>query len=87
MINTIFIQVSPEISEDKYLLKKEVAVQKSIELNKITHIQIIKRSIDARQKKIKINLKLDIYINEKFSKNKTTKSLYKDVKNNKEQVI
>ena len=87
MINTISIQVSPEISENQDLLKKEVSIQESIELDKINHIQIIKRSIDARQKKIKINLKIDIYINQNFKKNNPIKTLYQNVKNKKEIII
>ncbi len=46
------------------MLRKEVAKQARIKLLDITHVEIIKRSIDARQKTVKINLQVDIYIKE-----------------------
>ena len=66
MIKTVQIQVSPEQAKKKVLLKKKVSNDFNISKEDIKHIEIIKRSIDARQRKIKINLKLDIYINQKF---------------------
>ena len=86
MIKTVQIQVSPEQAQKKVLLKKKVSNDFNISKEDIKHIEIIKRSIDARQKKIKINLKLDIYINQNFSVVKDTKN-YKKVKANKEVVI
>ena len=86
MIKTVQIQVSPEQAQKKVLLKKKVSNDFNINKVDIKHIEIIKRSIDARQRKIKINLKLDIYINQNFSEVKDTKN-YKKVKANKEVVI
>ena len=86
MIKTVQIQVSPEQAQKKVLLKKKVSNDFNISKEDIKHIEIIKRSIDARQRKIKINLKLDIYINQNFSEVKDTKN-YKKVKANKEVVI
>ena len=86
MIKTVQIQVSPEQAQKKVLLKKKVSNDFNINKVDIKHIEIIKRSIDARQRKIKINLKLDIYINQNFSELKDTKN-YKKVKANKEVVI
>ncbi|MGB8706139.1 MAG: FAD-binding protein [Gillisia sp.] len=63
---TLQIQISPEVAATELLLKKEVAIQTDIPEKNISHIQIIKRSIDARQKKVKINLKLEVYENEEY---------------------
>src|SRR5690606_7520098 len=43
------------------------------------HIQILKRSIDARQKSIKINLKVLVFVNEDFTEIAIEKPDYKDV--------
>ena len=77
MIKTVQIQVSPEQAQKKVLLKKKVSNDFNISKEDIKHIEIIKRSIDARQRKIKINLKLDIYINQNFSEVKETKKFKK----------
>ena len=86
MIKTIQIRVSPECAEKQHLLLKKIINEFNFEKKNITHINIIKKSIDARQKKIKINLKIEIYINEKYI-NKSEKTKYKNVTNSKEVII
>ena len=86
MIKTVQIQVSPEQAQKKTLLKKKISHDFNIKKEEIKHIEIIKRSIDARQRNIKINLKLDIYINQIFTEIKNSIS-YKKVKSKNEVVI
>ena len=86
MIKTIEIRVSPECSEKKQLLLSKVSNTLNINKKNISFLNIKKKSIDARQKIIKINLKIDVYINEKYiEKNQPT--IYKNVKNAKEVII
>ena len=59
MITHLQIQVSPEIASKNNLLKPLVAKKINVLEKEIKHIEIQKRSIDARQKKIKINLLLN----------------------------
>lgn len=63
MAKEIQIQVSPETAAKADELKKFVSTHLSLSPNRIKHIQILKRSIDARQRQVKINLKLHIYFN------------------------
>ena len=86
MIKEVNIQVLPKIAANKTLLKKIVSEKNNIRLSNITHIDIIRRSIDARQKKIKINLRISIYINENITKKNEKPVNYKDV-SNKDKVI
>lgn len=60
------IQVSPEIAHNIDRLKTEVSRKNGIPTSEIRHVQILKRSIDARQKAIKINLKVKVYVQEDF---------------------
>ncbi|WP_378188228.1 NAD(P)/FAD-dependent oxidoreductase [Aquimarina sp. W85] len=60
------IQVSPHIAADKELLKQKIAQLNKLKVAEISHIQIVKRSIDARQIAVKVNLKIRVYINEMF---------------------
>ncbi len=87
MIKKIQIQVLPEIAANNALLKNIVAEKNNIKKGNINHIEIIKRSIDARQKVTKINLKIEVYINKVFIKKKEDLPKYKYVSNKDEVII
>ena len=61
MPQELLIQVAPEVAVNAQLLKEHVAKMIRTSQAEIQHLSIIKRSIDARQKSIKINLKLTVY--------------------------
>ena len=86
MINTLQIQVFPEVASTEKLLKSTLAKELNILEKDIKHIEILKRSIDARQRDTKINLKVDVYTNENFVKKEEDIPEYKDV-NGKNEVI
>lgn len=58
------IQVTPETAHNQDLLHDFISKEYGIHKKDLQHIEILKRSIDARQKLIKINLKVSAYINE-----------------------
>ena len=62
MPQELLLQVSPEIAADGALLQQYLSKQIKVGVNDIQHVTILKRSIDARQKAIKINLKVVIYL-------------------------
>ena len=62
MPQELLIQVSPEIAAHDLLLKSHLSKQIKLAADEIQHISILKRSIDARQKAVKINLKVLIYL-------------------------
>ena len=86
MINTLQIQVIPEVASTPGLLKTTIAKQLDIPNLEIKHIEILKRSIDARQKTTKINLKVAVYIKEEFVQRVEDFPEYQDV-NGKDEVI
>ena len=86
MINTLQIQVIPEIASTPDLLKTTIAKQLDIPKTDIKHIEILKRSIDARQITTKINLKVSIYVKEEFVQRVEDLPGYQDV-NGKDEVI
>ncbi len=87
MIKNIQIKVLPEIAGKKNLLKKKLAKTLNVNLKEIKHIDIIKRSIDARQKTTKINLICNVYINEKFISKNEKNIEYKNVSNSEEVLV
>ncbi len=86
MINTLQIQVLPEVASTPNLLKTTLAEYLNIPKTDIKHIEIFKRSIDARQRITKINLKVAVYIKEKFVQREEDFLEYQNV-NGKEEVI
>ena len=81
------IQVSPKIAQDLEQLKKFVAKNKRLNRHDITHISILKRSIDARQKNVKINLKVNVFLKETFEETPLEIPFYTDVSNAKEVIV
>lgn len=81
------LQVAPEVAAQQSLLVNHVAKLMQVKPEEIRHIAIIKRSIDARQKAIKINLKVAVYWNEDYTEPKTKLPDYKDVSNKQEVII
>lgn len=70
MIKEINIVVKPHEAVNSELLKSIVANEADFDSNSITHIETIKKSIDARGGKVRINLRLKVFANEVPIENK-----------------
>ncbi len=81
------IQVNPEVAQNHEQLKHLIAKKANIKVAEIKHIEILKRSIDARQKNIKINLRINAFIKENFIEKPIELPHYYDVSNAKEVII
>ncbi len=81
------IQVSPKEAATPHLLQLTVAKLNGLPEKEITYIEILKRSIDARQKAVKINLKVAVYLNEKYVSESISLPNYPDVHNAKPVII
>jgi uncharacterized protein len=81
------LQVAPEVAAQMPLLIDHVAKHMQVSPADISHIAIIKRSIDARQKAIKVNLKVAIYHNEEYHETTMPLPEYKDVSSAKPVII
>ncbi len=88
MSQELLLQVAPEIAVNDQLIKEQVAKLIRVSVADIKHISILKRSIDARQKSIKINLKVAIYFQEdEFIEEKIQLPDYKNVSNSPEVIV
>ena len=88
MPKELLLQVTPEIAANESLLKDHLSKQIKVSPKEIQHVSILKRSIDARQKAIKINLKVVIYLKgEPFQETKIELPIYKDVSNAQEVIV
>lgn len=86
MKKTLQISALPEDVGNDELLKNYISHNFHIAANKILGIHFIKKSVDARRKPIKINLELEVFINETPTKDKF-KFDFKNVSNAKEITI
>lgn len=64
MTEDISLRVSPKIAATEELLRKEIAQMIGLSDKDINDLRIIRRSIDARQREIKVNLTVKIAIGE-----------------------
>ena len=64
MTNEYQIRVVPEVAAQEDRLRQWVAEEYGFDVRTINGVRILKRSIDARQRQIFVNLKVRVYINE-----------------------
>lgn len=77
------LQVSPQTALNSQLLKQEVAEQLALNPNDALQIKILKRSIDARGRTVKINLTILASVNENIVE-PNIKMTYRDVSDAKQ---
>ncbi|WOK08809.1 NAD(P)/FAD-dependent oxidoreductase [Imperialibacter roseus] len=80
-------QVLPEEAADQEALYKLASQKAYIPFSDIRHVEVLKRSIDARQRIIKVNLTVRVYVNEDFVETPTWLPDYPDVSSAEEVVI
>lgn len=86
MIQEYQLRILPEIAANEQRLKSYLAQEKGLNLRDIQATRILKRSIDARQQTIFINLKVRVYINELPKEDEYEHTVYNKVEG-KPQVI
>ncbi len=79
MIQELQLRVLPPIAADTDQLRRYVADEKGLVLSALKGVRILKRSIDARQRTIFVNLKVRLYINELPSDDEYVRTDYPDV--------
>ena len=88
MPKELLLQVSPEIAANELLLQQYLSKQIKVGVSDIQQVVVLKRSIDARQKAIKINLKVVIYLQgESFQESSITLPDYPNVANKQEVIV
>ena len=81
------LRVLPQVAATEVLLKDHVAREKGIDVRTINHIRVLKRSIDARQRTIFVNLKVRIYVNEEPTDEEYVATEYRDVADARQVVV
>lgn len=79
MIQEFQLRVRPEIAGNEQRLKEYLVQEKGLNAREITATRILKRSIDARQRTIFVNLSIRVYLNEIPQEDEYQRTHYKNV--------
>ena len=86
MIQEYQLRVLPEVAANEQRIKEYLIQEKGVSARDITATRILKRSIDARQRSIFVNLTVRTYLNELPKEKEYQETVYNDV-SDKPQVI
>ena len=81
-------QVSPEVAANQSMLIQHVAKLFQVSPKEIQKVDVVKRSIDARQRSIKINVKANVFlVGESYTETKIELPDYPNVSNAQEVIV
>ena len=87
MIKELQLRVLPEEAGDEQSLKKVIERETGDNHTEIKAVRVLKRSIDARQRVIYVNLKVRVFINEEPEEAEYRSVEYKDVSKGKPVIV
>lgn len=87
MVNEYQIRVVPEVAAQEDRLKAWLADEYGFDVRTIYGVRILKRSIDARQRQIFVNLKVRVYVNEQPQDDAFVKTDYPNVESHPQVVV
>ena len=79
MINEYPLRILPEQAASEQSLKQYIGREKGLDVRTINAIRILKRSIDARQRTIYVNLTIRVFVNETPSEEEFVRTDYPNV--------
>lgn len=86
MVNEYQLRILPEQAASEQSLKTYISREKGLGIRTINAVRVLKKSIDARQRTIYVNVKVQVFINEVPDTQEYTPTEYKNV-SGKPQVI
>ena len=88
MPRELLFQVSPEVAANESLLAQQAAKLIQVSPKEIQKVVVLKRSIDARQKSVKVNIKAQIFlVGEPYTPFQIELPDYQDVANKQEVIV
>ncbi len=81
------LNLDPETAADEISVRRLCASASKLNPSEITGIRILKRSVDARQKRIKVNLTVEVYSGSEKTELKVKPFESRDVSEQKEVII
>lgn len=68
MVKTVDLRIASNFIRNEDYIIARIVEELDIRVDDILHLELVKRSIDARKKPIKYNLRYEVYINESFER-------------------
>ena len=87
MTNEYQIRVVPEVAAQEDRLKSWLADEYGFDVRTIHGVRILKRSIDARQRQIYVNLKVRVYVNEQPHDDEYVRTDYPNVEGRPQVIV
>lgn len=87
MVYEYQLRLLPQQAADEDKIKEAVAREKGLDMRTITAARVLKRSIDARQRIIYVNIKVRVYVNELLSDDEYTRTEYGDVSSARSVIV
>lgn len=87
MIKELQMRVLPHQAASMQAIARYIAEEQAIDQRTIAHVRVLRRSIDARQRTIYVNLTVRVYINEEPGDDVFPKTMYGDVSEAKTVVV
>ena len=87
MTNEYQIRVTPDVAAQEDRLKRWLADEQGIDERTIYGVRILKRSIDARQRQIFVNLKVRVYVNEQPHDDEYVRTEYQNVEGRPQVIV
>ena len=87
MIQEYQIRILPEQAASEESISRFPVTDKGINPKDITHVRVLKRSIDARQRTIYVNLKVRAYLNEQPEDEEFIRTEYQNVEGHTEAIV
>ena len=87
MTNEYQLRVLPQVAASADKLRRYIAEEQGIAMGALKTVRILKRSIDARQRTIFVNLKVRVYVNEQPTEDEFEHVDYQDVSNSPQVVV
>lgn len=87
MIQEYQVRVLPEVAANEQCLTEYLSREKGLAAREVTATRILKRSIDARQRTIYVNLTVRVYVNELPEREEYRPTIYNNVEGRPQVVV
>ena len=87
MISEINVRLLPEQAVNEQALKTYFSVEQQVDVRRICAVRVLKKSIDARQRTVFVNLKVRLYIDEQPTDDEFPRTHYPNVEGKPQVVV
>ena len=87
MIQEYQVRVWPQVAANEQALRAWLADEYGFDVRTVTSLRILRRSIDARQRTIFVNLKVRVYVNEQPQQDEYVPTVYPDVSDGQQVIV